>query len=160
MAQALTAFRHQDDRTARCCGILGIIQGLLSLKEVQILGPAAGAGHHDLRRLHIAAIHAVYNGCTRPVSLHEVAGHGPYDLLLAVLHHIEDEIQSGNPCRILHVLPHRAVQISGGGAGIPHQLMILHHGAFRADPGQESLGTAAVARIVVILNVARSDDEI
>jgi len=85
VTDALSAFSYQDDDAAVTSGTGRVLQRLVCLVQVDVLGPAASAGQHNVgspgKRHTVQLIHFA---AALPVCLGHVASHRLHHALLAI----------------------------------------------------------------------------
>ena len=158
-AQALLAGADQDDRAAVLHGVLGVVQRLLGLIEVQVLRRAALADQHDVRAaVQFLQIHFIQEPAALAVRLDQIASHRAHDLLVLVQHHVDDEVHAADLRRLLQILPQRVrVQIARVGLLANHHAVVALDGLAGGHAGHDGLRAAGIACKVVILDVAQAD---
>ena len=139
--------------------MLGVVQGLLGLVQVQVLGRSALGHQYDIRPgRDLLAVKGVQKGTARPVGSHQIAGNGLDDLLVGVQHHIYDEVHPHHGGGFFNVLPDRvALQFSGTGGIFHHSAVVGLDGRPGGDAGHDGLGAAGVAGKVMVFNIAQAD---
>ena len=103
-AKAFSTGGKYDDGAARAYHGKGIGQRFNGLIKIDVLGRAASAGDNHGRTL--AYVNAV-NGVDKPaglaVSLHHIARHGLYDVVVVIHHHVEQEAGLGQQGRLFQI---------------------------------------------------------
>ncbi len=158
LPQALRAGTHQYDYAAVTHGVLGVVQRLLQLVEVEVLGCAALAHHHYVCVfVQLAAIQAVQLAAGVALGGHEVAAGGVDHALVLVQHHVDDEVQPHHAAGLLQVQPHGALHVAGVRGRVHHEGVVGLDGLEGADSRHDGLGAAGIAGKVVVLHVAQRD---
>ncbi len=142
--------------------MLSVVKRLLCLVNVQILRKSAGRGDDDIRLCgdcHL--IQFVKQPTARAVRLNIVARHAVADFFVLVKHDVDDEINMDKGAHLVDVDAHGVrIQVARMRALIHHALVVRLDRIVRGNAGHNGLGAAAVAREIMVFNIAQANNPV
>ena len=159
LPQALPAGADEDDDPPVPHGVLGVVQGLLGLIQVQVLGGAALGDQDDVCRLReLLSVQGVQEGAARPMGLCHVSGHSPEYLLVLRKDYVQDKVDAHHGPGLLDVQA-QGVGLQGPGAalGQHHAAVVRLDSGPSGHAGHDGLGAAGIAGKIVVFDVAQAD---
>ena len=139
--------------------MLGVVQRLLRLVEIQVLRCAALTDQHDVRAPgNGLLIQRVEEGAARAVRLDRVARDGVDDVLVLVEHDVDDIVDAEDAPGLLDVLADGvAVELARVRLRTDHHAVVALDGIAGGNAGHDALCAAGIPGKVVILNVGKAD---
>ena len=139
--------------------MLGVVQGLLGLIEIEILGRAALGDQDDVRRLgELLPVQGVEKGAARPMGFRHVSRDGFQNLLMLGKDHVQNEVDAYHGPGFLDVQPEGIpFQVSGAAFRQDHAAVVGLDGGPGGHAGHDGFSAAGIAGKIVIFDVAQAD---
>ena len=162
LAQTFAAGAYQHDCAALFHCVLGVIQRLLCLIQVQILGRAALRNDHHIRSFRNRdRVQLVQERAAFAVRLRHIARACVDDLLVLVQHHVQDEVHTHHGRGFLDVLTHGiAFELARARGRLHHAAVVRLNCRARGNAGHDGLRAAGIACKIMIFNIAQADSAV